>query len=229
MSELRNTSVRMAESFPGPRFQPAGGERWLPGAEEAERRSLARDLHDLLNQLAAIKLGLDEIEDQTQGGRDEIDWSRALVDGAIDEVRRISRDLYPAVLDNLGLPAAVRDLCGELQQRTGAQVDCAWDDWPGRLAGPAEMILYRVIRELLRNVERHARAGQVVVAGAGRDGLLAVQVRDDGCGFDPEQAEKAGLRGVRERIAFLSGRVSIQSAPGRGAEISIELPLVLLG
>jgi two-component system NarL family sensor kinase len=211
--------------------QPAAPSdpRWLIRAGEAERRRAAQDLHDALNQLAAVRLSLDEVEDETEGGREEIDQTRSLVDGAIEQIRRISHDLRPTALENLGLPEAARVLCATLGSRAGLAVECAWDAPLDALPDEAARDLYRMLQELLLNVEQHAGARQVRVACACQEGRLRMSVGDDGRGFAAERTEvesgKTGLNGIRERARLLGGRLTVRSTPGQGTEALVDLPL----
>jgi two-component system, NarL family, sensor histidine kinase UhpB len=210
--------------------------RLIREAQEAERRRVARDLHDSVNQiLSAVKFRLNAVEEKLQdrpGAADawrDVLQARAHLEKAMDEVRCISRNLRPSELDDLGLAAAVRSLGSEFGERTGFRLDLQLGEWPAGLPAEAELQLYRILQEALGNIERHAGARRVEVRleSDPAAGLLRLQVRDDGRGFDPSRARTGmGLVDMRERAEFQGGRCVVHSAPGRGTEILVVIPAV---
>lgn len=215
--------------------------RLIREAQEAERRRVARDLHDSVNQiLSAVKFRLNTVEEGLQDRADaaaawrDVLKARADLDKAIEEVRCISRNLRPSELDDLGLAAAVRTLGREFGERTGLAVDLQVGTLPAGLPAEVELNLYRILQEALGNIERHAAARRVEV-DLGLDsagGLLGLRVRDDGRGLDATHPRPGGLRtgmglaDMRERAEFHGGRCLVRSAPGQGTEIMIEIPAV---
>lgn len=202
-------------------------------SQEEERTRVSRELHDHICQLlvsikyrfeyAAHRVGADA----AQGAallRAEI----GALSQAIGEVRRISHDLRPALLDDLGLPAALDQLGDEFGQRTGVAVALQVDD-PPTLAPAQQAHLFRIAQEALRNVEQHAQAGRVEIGLArGDDGGTQLRVVDDGGGFDVEAAERArgagiGLSNMRQRAEAIGATLAIRSAPGRTA-VEVHLP-----
>jgi two-component system sensor histidine kinase UhpB len=206
-------------------------------AQEAERRRVARELHDSVIQiLSAVKFRLQAVEEQLADEHPAA-WrntlkTKANLEKAIQEVRRISRNLRPSELDDLGLAPALRSLCAEFGERTGVSVDLSISRLPQTVPDDIELNLYRIIQEALGNIERHSRATRVSLRLAREASQLRAAIRDNGRGFDPlaPRGRKAkppgmGLVDMRERAALLGGRCRLQSAPGEGTEILVEMPL----
>ena len=200
-------------------------------AREEERRRIARELHDELGQrLTALKMEL-----STLVCSDAPDDRRAsmlsMVDETIASVRRISTDLRPLMLDDLGLNAAIEWLAEGWERRMGISVRlrlCA-DDPP--LGQSVSIALYRMVQEALTNVARHAHATKVKIAIWHEDGELVLTVRDNGVGFtEPSMYHDGshGLMGIRERAYMLGGTMEIGNSPGGGGRIAVRLPLDLV-
>ena len=202
-------------------------------AQEAERGSVALDLHDNITQmLCAILVRSQTLTDKLSAGagapKREAIKLRELLGEAANEVERISRNLRPGVLDQLGLAAVLRATSAEFTERTGldVQLDCV--NTAERLPLNIEMALFRILQEALTNVERHARARHVTVQlREQRDGVQ-LTIKDDGIGFDPKtQSGKTGLGllSMRERASYAGGTLEITSAPRAGTEIEVRIPL----
>jgi PAS domain S-box-containing protein len=197
--------------------------RKLIEAQEAERRAVARELHDDFGQvLTAIKLNLERRE------RDPAE-SIALVDGAIDRMRDLAQDLRPPLLDELGLEASLRWYVDREARRAGLEFDLAFSLAANRPAPAVETTCFRVAQEALTNVIRHARARRVAIElDGGAEGALVLAVRDDGKGFDVAAARKSatsqGLLGMQERVALVGGEFRIESGPD-GTTVRARLPL----
>jgi PAS domain S-box-containing protein len=196
--------------------------RKLIEAQEAERRAVARELHDDLGQvLTAIKLNLGRHE------RDQAE-SIALVDGAIARMRDLAQDLRPPLLDDLGLEASLRWDVEREARRAGLGYNLTFSPLAKRPAPAVETTCFRVAQEALTNVIRHADARSVAVELGGADGALVLVVRDDGKGFDVDAARKRaasqGLLGMQERVALVGGELRIESGPG-GTTVRARLPL----
>lgn len=230
--EKRAIAQAKAEAEAAARALP----RLIREAQEAERRRVARDLHDSVNQiLSAVKFRLTAVEEKLQE-RDEVAWrdvlkAKAHLEKAMQEVRRISRNLRPSELDDLGLVPAVRSLCDEFTERTGVPVELAFAKLPQKIPGDIELNLYRILQEALGNIERHARAHAVALSLEREGPFLRANIRDDGRGFDTQAARPPrarsgmGLADMRERAEFMGGRCAVRSAPGDGTEIVIEMRL----
>lgn len=194
-------------------------------AQEHERRRVARELHDDTSQgLAALLLKL--------RARPELKDEVALALGTLDAVHRLIADLRPSVLDDLGLTSAIA-WCADRHLRShGVAVRCEFSGLDRRLPPEHETAVFRVLQEAIVNVERHARAETVLIQGSIRDHQLSIEVEDDGEGFDdgafttPDRAGRGwGLLGMRERVEMLGGRLHIDSAPGKGTHLTVNVPL----
>lgn len=204
--------------------------------EEEARRRIARELHDGVGQnLVALMRQLDTIGAQLPAnateGRDGLRRLRELAQVTLDDTRSLSRLLRPQILDDLGLDAALRWLARSID---GMRVDLDLPEELPVLDDETSTLLFRVSQEALSNAARHARASRVVIAITVRPGgsSLRMDIRDDGRGCDVEKALAAGregngggLGGIRDRVDLFDGRLSLQSEPGQGFNICIELPL----
>ena len=214
--------------------------RGLPGAirqaQEAERHRVAAELHDSVIQiLSAVKFRLQVVEEKL-ADKDEASWRDALkaqahLEKAIQEVRRISRNLRPSELDDLGLASALRSLCSEFSERTGVSVDLGITRIPVTLPDNLELHLYRIVQEALGNIEKHSRATHVTIQLQRRRSVLRASIRDNGRGFDPLAPRRRkstppgmGLVDMKERAAFVGGTCQLRSSPGSGTEILVEVP-----
>lgn len=194
----------------------------LLAAQEEERRRIARELHDQAGQaLTALKLTL-----QTPATANTRAESLALADEVLTQVRALSFDLRPSLLDDLGLPAALRGYAERLCQRAQLALRLELAEFATRPAGEIETACFRIAQEALTNVVRHARAAAVTLTLQRENGAILLAVRDDGRGFDPAHAADAslGLLGMQERAELAGGRLEIESAPGRGATVRARLP-----
>jgi len=204
--------------------------RRVVAAQEQERRRLARELHDETGQaLTSILLGLRTVEEA--GGETEMRAAvaevRDLVRSTLRDVRQLAVELRPKALDDFGLVAALERLTESFSEQTGIAVGFESTLPPDRLAPEIETALYRIVQECLTNIVKHARAGSVsIVLGRKRDAVTAV-VEDDGVGFEPAKTreEGLGLIGMRERVALVGGRLTIESRPGAGTTFVAEVPV----
>jgi two-component system, NarL family, sensor histidine kinase UhpB len=202
------------------------GRRVL-AAQEAERIGIARDLHDEVGQvLTGVLLHLDAIAQQAPAQRDEIDEAKQSVRRALDEVRRISSELRPEMLEQLGLVSALTELTATFGRLTGIRVDREFDRSLPELEPDAELAVYRIAQESLTNVARHAHATRVQVALEGRADSVVLRVVDDGRGFDGEPEEHGGLRSMRERALLIGAALAIKQASPSGIEVCLEVPAV---
>jgi signal transduction histidine kinase len=203
-------------------------------AAQEERNRLARDLHD------SIKQQLFGIQFQAAAAQQRWETDPAGARAAVAEIRRGSQEamlemealldqLQPRALTLAGLVEALRLQCEVLRLRTGAAVALELGELPGdRLDARAPQELFRIAQEALANVGRHARAAGVSVWLGRRDGALLLRIEDDGQGFEPlARGAGMGLSNMRQRTAELAGRLAVESAPGAGTRIAVELPLAL--
>jgi signal transduction histidine kinase len=200
---------------------------------EDERRRLSRELHDETAQLfSAVKMELALLRDGAAPElKGRLDRSLALMDAGIRSIRRVTDDLRPTLLDDLGLLPALRSLATEFAERSGTPVELVAPRALPPLVKEAELAVFRALQEALANVARHAEARTVRVAITGDDRAVTLEVRDDGRGLPPgtkqgalERAGHMGITGMRERIAALGGRVELASRPGNGVTLSVYLP-----
>lgn len=212
--------------------------RRLAAAEETERGHISRELHDRLGQdLTALKLGLQIVRKQAArlpklGG--SVGKLESLADRLMRDTHRLAWELRPATLDDFGLEMALRRYADEWAALSGVPVDFhSRGVTERRLARAVETALYRVAREALTNVFRHASAKQVSVLLQRRADHVSLVVEDDGCGFDaaarlgaPASQDKLGLLGMQERATLAGGSVEIESSPGAGTSVFVRLPLV---
>jgi signal transduction histidine kinase len=200
-------------------------------AFEAERKHIARDVHDELGQvLTALRMDMSLLNMQF-GALDpalsgKVDGMKALVDRAMQGVRNVATSLRPTALD-MGLAVALENQCAEFTARTA--IACAFSAQEHFAMDEARAVaVYRIVQESLTNISRYAQASQVQVA-IGRSGnVLGVEVRDNGQGFvaaDVQQVKSFGHLGMRERARALGGRLDIVSAPGQGTVVALSIPI----
>ena len=211
--------------------------RRLIEAQETERRTIARELHDEIGQvLTVVKIGLETVKCHVPSGAaaSRLEENIAIVDEALRLVRDLSLELHPAMLDDLGLAAALRWYIDRYAQRTGIRAILKLDnfDEQKRLPRDFETTCFRVVQEALTNVARHAQTKKASVELRWSDEYLRVTIKDEGRGFDPRALRKRdaahvtlGLRGMQERAQSLGGKLKIQSTPSVGTEIHLVLPL----
>lgn len=202
-------------------------------AQEDERKRIARELHDSTSQsLTSLIIGLKTLEDSCQEclkGRRVIDL-RSIAGQTLNDVHALSTQLRPSVLDDLGLPEAVRRHVTDFQKRTGLTIDLLITGLDSkRLPPEIETALYRIIQEGLTNTFRHAEANTVSIFLEYRSGSVLAVIEDDGKGFDPValqgQDGHLGLYGIQERAELLSGHVEIESEIGRGTSLYVDIPV----
>jgi len=196
--------------------------RRLLTAQDEERRRLARSLHDgLIQSLAAVKLHLRPAKARL--GEEAHRAMTEMLDEAIAQTRTLAYSIRPPLLDDLGLVPSLERLAETVSDEAGIEVDVS-SDFDARLAVSVESLLFHVAHEALRNVVRHARAErvEVVLSRVARGARLSV--RDDGVGFRPDEPRGLGLRGIQERLDVSGGRMSIESAPGHGTVMTVEVP-----
>jgi len=204
--------------------------RRVVDAQEAERRRLARELHDETGQaLTSILLGLKSLDEKLDGEepRAAAAGLRELVVATLQDVRRLAGELRPKALDDFGLVPALERLTESFAEQTGIAVDLEATLPDERLPPDVETALYRIVQESLTNVVKHARAGHVSIVVRRRGDVAAAVVEDDGAGFDPahRRDDAFGLAGMGERAALLGGRLDIESSDGAGTTIAVEVPL----
>ena len=197
-----------------------------------ERNRLARELHDTLaHTLSAISVQLEAVdsvwEQAPERARDILHKSLASTRSGLTETRRALQSLRAAPLEDLGLTLALRNLAESSASRAGATLELRLPPDIDNLAPDVEQTLYRIAQEALSNIVKHAAATRITLAVGENNGLITLQVQDNGRGFDASQAEQPGhygLSGMRERAELLGGKLWLESAPGVGTLVLTELP-----
>ncbi|MCS7026578.1 MAG: cache domain-containing protein [Bryobacteraceae bacterium] len=201
----------------------------LLAAQEEERKRVARELHDDITQrLAAVAIDLGRL--QTAVGdeqmRRNLEALKQTLARISTDVHGLSRRLHPSWLDDLGLAAAIAAECRSSFERGGPPVDLEMEELP-EMSKEVELTLYRVVQEGLRNITKHAQAGQAWVSLRRVGDRIRLEIRDDGSGFDPERRDRGpglGLASMEERARLLGGIFHVHSKPGEGTSLVVELP-----
>jgi len=200
-------------------------------AREEEARRIAHELHDEAGQLlASVHIALDDLVAQLPERVEAVQRIHTLLDRVEGQLRRLSRELRPTILDDLGLGPAVEWLAQGASERTGVSITV---DAPIlRLPSAMETALYRIVQEAVTNAIRHAGARHMEIRVWHEDAMVHAAVRDDGRGFDADatmaqRGERGlGLLGMRERVDALGGRFVLHSTLGQGTEVSVAIPIV---
>jgi PAS domain S-box-containing protein len=205
--------------------------RRLVEVQEAERRLLARELHDRVGQsLTALGLNLRVIASELdlesgQTVTTRLEDCMRLVEDTVGAMRSVMGELRPQALDDYGLLAALRAHVAEFTARTGIHVAVAEDGDPGRVAKDLELALFRIAQEALNNVAKHSKATAVRVCFGGHGDGAVLALSDDGVGFDPARGGSGwGLIIMRERAESIGAKFELDSAPGRGVRIAVRCP-----
>jgi PAS domain S-box-containing protein len=208
--------------------------RRLLVAQEAERRAVARELHDEIGQaLTAVKLHLNVAAraPEREATAAALVQASEVVNGAIAQVRDKALDLRPSMLDDSGLVPALRWYLERFEQRSGMEVRLTAAICDRLPTSEQETVCFRLVQEALTNAVRHAQARRVRVSLARVSDGVEISVRDDGKGFDVQAAldrarrgEALGLAGMQERVSLIGGEIEIQSGPGEGCEIRVRVP-----
>jgi signal transduction histidine kinase len=199
---------------------------------EKEAKRMAQSLHDEAGQiLASVHLKLDELSGNLPvGQRDPVRKLKSTLDQLEAELRRLSHELRPMILDDLGLLPAVEFLRQGIAKRTGLWIEVKGST-AGRLPARIETALYRIVHEALGNIANHARARRVTIAFLKHGARIQCSVRDDGKGIDAGEVLAAmsgralSLVAIRERVEDFSGTFSIRSGPRQGTELMVSIPL----
>jgi signal transduction histidine kinase len=205
--------------------------------QEDERARIARELHDELGQtLTGLAVGLRGAQMSVEDPnliKEQLDQLEEMAVQALGNMRHLVNELRPALLDDMGLPAALRHCVDSFATLTGMQTTLAVNGENGRLPGDTETVFYRITQEALTNIARHAQASRAWVELSCYEDEATLQVKDNGIGFDPAWVSNdnsrsgwgLGLMGIKERAKLIEGHVQIDSAPGKGTNLSITVPL----
>lgn len=208
--------------------------RHLQNIQEEERQRISRDIHDELGQsLTALHLDLLWLQRKLSAKPDEklqkkIDSMTGIIDQAIDSVQRISMDLRPGIIDDLGFESAIEWEVQQLEDRLGITCDFKPDDIEGQIPRDIGVTLYRILQEAFTNIARHAEASSVSVLFQVKSGEVILEVHDDGKGIAQDtikSPQSFGINSMRERANTWNGEFSIKSAPNTGTTITVRIPL----
>jgi signal transduction histidine kinase len=207
----------------------------LQTVTERERTRIAREIHDELGtQLTSLKFDVAWLRDRAARIDESSDERQKLssmlknIDGAIGSVRRIATELRPAVLDTLGLTAAIEWQAKDFQERTGIACNLGRMEEDLQLNDETSTAVFRVFQESLTNVARHAKATEVNVGVERIDGRLVMQIADNGRGLDPttiNTVRSLGIIGMQERVRLLDGELTIHGLNGQGTTVHVEVPI----
>ena len=203
--------------------------RSLVNAQEAERKSISRELHDAVGQmLTGLRMELANLDSQRTSPEkfhEHLEEVRRLSGETLQMVRSLAMGLRPSMLDDLGLAPALEWQGRELSRWSGIAVDVQIDGVLDHLPETHRTCIYRVVQEALTNCARHAQAKHVRVSVYGSDESVSLTIQDDGIGFRPLELKGLGLVGIEERVSELDGHLEINSHPGMGTVLKIEIPV----
>ncbi|HZX61947.1 MAG TPA: sensor histidine kinase, partial [Bacteroidales bacterium] len=227
---FNSMSVQIKEKTRELQSERTGRLRSVIDAEEKERQRLSREIHDGIGQsLVAHKLRLEsllymndpEIKDQIRVLKDQFNIT-------IDEIRRISNNLMPSVLEVFGITLALKNLCDETEEHGDVEILFQTTGEMEDINTKTKTYLYRIAQEALNNILKHSGAKEVTFTLSRSKDILTFILRDDGKGFDVEDAATGkgnGLHNMRERVALMQGTINIQSSAGEGTTIIINVPV----
>jgi len=203
----------------------------MVNGQETERTRIAKDLHDGLGGLfSTVKMYFSTLEHEQQQLKENELFKKSyeMVDTAATEVRRIAHNMMPEVLLKLGLEQALNDLCGNITASRMLQVQLQVHGMENRLGASTEIMLYRIVQELLNNIAKHAQATEAIVQFLREGNRLSVTVEDNGKGFNTKTADlgkQAGLDSVKSRVDYLNGQISIESETNVGTTVMMDFLL----
>lgn len=195
-------------------------------AQEAERLRIARELHDELGQtLTAVALRAEHTAERKGAEHPEFAEMAEIVQRGLDDVRRISLELRPGALEQLGLLNAMISLCARVSEQTGMRIHRELEGPIPDLPPDVELAVYRIAQEALTNAVRHSQASEVTASLRCSDGDMLLSVRDNGLGLPEHVMAGGGLTGMRERAMLIGAALGIESAPGAGVTVNLRLAL----
>lgn len=209
--------------------------RKVIAAQELERKRIASELHDgVVQALSSVKFRMGGLKEQLFGAGEEqkiIEKAEEYLEESIAELRRISKDLRPDILDEMGLIAATDNFCREFETRTGIVCETKYRGVSKRLSEESELTLYRIVQEACANIEKHSGAKTVALSLSLTGSDIIMRIQDDGAGFHSEKPYRGegreqhwGLINMKERAGHLGGTLDIKTAPGKGTEIVARIP-----
>jgi PAS domain S-box-containing protein len=211
----------------------------LESVREEEKRVIARDLHDETSQLLAslsahLEAAIGTLPEESDRTRNILRKAQSISTTILDEIHKLIYELRPSVLDKLGLIAGINSLIDNYLTVLGLKVKFKTTGRANRLPPSSEIVLFRIIQETFNNIVKHAQAKKVNVSVHFGRKIIRINIKDDGVGFNVEDALSAkdrshgwGLLGMRERVELVNGSITIISNPGRGTELIIEVPSII--
>jgi len=205
------------------------GAKLLVEGQEEERKRIATELHDGLGVLlSATKMQFSVIRDKNTENREIIDKAYKMLEQASGDVRKISHNMMPGLLTKLGFYEAVQDLFEKIDDSGKLHAVCAIRGNEERLPENKEIMLYRIVQEMVNNTLKHAEANNIELKVTADEEKLDVLYADDGKGFDVKEklgTESIGLKSIQSRVDFLNGRLQVDSNPGKGVRYSLQIPV----
>jgi len=225
------TEVAVERTGPGEALHDLTGK--LLQAQEEERRSIARELHDGLNQqlaMLAVELGMlaQQVPGHLSAVQDRLLELRTRTETLSNDLRLMTHRLHPAILEHLGLISALRSHCSEFSRREGVQTWLEVKNGKGSVPSEVATCLYRITQEALRNVGKHSGAREAWVQISMGPQQICLSIRDKGKGFNARQARGTtglGLISMRERVQSLHGYLTVEAKPNQGTRIEVRLPV----
>ncbi|HYL61351.1 MAG TPA: sensor histidine kinase [Candidatus Methylomirabilis sp.] len=211
------------------RLELEGLSARLVEAQEQERRSISRELHDEVGQtLGALLVEIGQLSKlapaQDEAARSQIAHIKSVAGSAVKSIRDMALLLRPPMLDDLGLVPALEWQAREISRRSEMEVEVHSENVSESLSDETKVCVYRLVQEALNNAARHAAAKNAKVTVSQNSAKITVQIKDDGRGFDPHRQRGMGILGMEERVKRLGGTLTLESSPGHGATVRAELP-----
>jgi signal transduction histidine kinase len=204
--------------------------RSLIDGQDMERQRLSRDLHDSLGQsILAVKMKLEQINDaKTEGNNKVIYDTQVLLTNTIHEIRNISNDLMPKVLEAFGIELGLKNLCKETSENTGLIIHYTSEDVPTSLSKKIQIYLYRITQEAINNSIKHSEAKDVEIKITANQNFVILKINDNGKGFESNKNnfKGNGISNIKERVELLNGEYEILSSIGKGTAINIKIPII---
>jgi signal transduction histidine kinase len=199
-------------------------------AQEREREEIGRELHDNVNQvLTTVKLYLETALYQPENKAKLISKSMDLIMASIQEIRNLSRELSAPTLGTKSLIDSINSLIETVAFSSGLKIYFDHSNYKNHIAMSQKLTLYRIVQEQLNNIIKHSKASQVQIMLSQSNGNTILTIKDDGKGFDPlEKREGIGLNNITSRAKIFQGMVNIQSAPGKGCSVTVNIPILVL-
>jgi PAS domain S-box-containing protein len=196
-------------------------------AQAHERRRIAVDLHDgVCQMLSAARLRIES--SASDSNAEDLSIVSKILQQSIEDIRAISQNLHPTILDDLGVVAAINNSCQDLAESGSVQVDFENDDFPDSLPEDMQNHLFRLVQEALQNAARHSNCERIAVSLKYENSVLELRIKDDGVGFDPEdqfaESTGSGIMNMKERTRFLGAELSIDSSPRSGTQVRVRVP-----